>query len=296
MDFNKIRYFLVLAENLSYTRASEQLFISQSMLSRHIRSAEEEFGITLFTRNTREVSLTAAGAVMAKGLGQLSEQYRDLLEQANYAQSGFTGEIRLGVAASCSLGSVSDIITDYCVKHPDLHINLSAAPTLERLLNDTFGGRYDIGLGIERMPPDYRKLSSLKLSKHPLCIAVSGRHPLADHAERAISLKDLKDETIFLPLDEESTTYNELRAACLAAGFVMNTQTVSDSMSAKLRTEANRGVTLIYDIAAYRGNSNLVFRRIGDLDLDGWFTAYWNSDNRNPAVLSFLDYIRASNA
>jgi DNA-binding transcriptional LysR family regulator len=57
-----LRYFAVLGEELNYRRAAERLFITQPALSTAIKQLEHQLGVMLFTRNTREVSLTEAGA------------------------------------------------------------------------------------------------------------------------------------------------------------------------------------------------------------------------------------------
>ena len=61
MDLNYIREFVVLANTCNYMEAAEQLFISQSALSRHIKNLEEELGVSLFDRSTRSVTLNAFG-------------------------------------------------------------------------------------------------------------------------------------------------------------------------------------------------------------------------------------------
>jgi hypothetical protein len=61
MDSDRLNEFIVLAEKLNYSKASKMLFISQSVLSRHIMDLEEELGVRLFDRDYRNVSLTSAG-------------------------------------------------------------------------------------------------------------------------------------------------------------------------------------------------------------------------------------------
>ena len=292
MNFDKIRYFLTLAESLSYTKASTQLFISQSMLSRHIKSAEEEFGVTLFTRNTRGVALTPAGSVLAGGLRNLRIEYGALLEQARSAQRGYSGEIRIGVLIAYTLGKVSEIITQYEAEHPDLHIVLSTISSPGELYNELMNNRIDFGLGMSMESAYYPNLASLHLHKNPLCVVMSKRHPLAGAEKYALSINDFKDETFITPADETSTGYRELLSRCSAAGFAPKVITAQDIMSVALWVEANYGVTFLHETSAFSGNPNLVFNYLNDVKQEDSYTIYRSLDNQEPRVLAFLEHLR----
>jgi len=71
MEIRHLKYFMVLAEELNFTRAAEKLFIAQPPLSRQIRELEQELNATLFNRNNKKVELTEAGKFYAKEIRQL---------------------------------------------------------------------------------------------------------------------------------------------------------------------------------------------------------------------------------
>jgi DNA-binding transcriptional LysR family regulator len=292
MDFAKIRYFLTLAEHLNYTKASSQLFISQSMLSRHIKATEEEFGIRLFTRNTRGVSLTPAGAILAKGLKNLSIEYDALLKQAHSAHNGLFGEIKIGVMVGYTLGRLSELVSRYETKYPDLRIVLSTVETPGALYHKLARNQIDFGFS---MPIDaiyYPQISELKLFENPLRIVMSKRHQLAKTEQNAISLNDLKDETFITPADETSTAHRRLLARCSDAGFTPKVVTVPDIITVALWVEANYGVTFLHEYNAFNGSPHLIFRTLNDLKNDEFSTLYWNSASQEPRVLAFLQYLR----
>ncbi len=68
IEFRHFKYFLAVAENLHFRKASEQLYISQPGLSRQIKQMEEKLGIKLFERHNRKVELTKAGLYLQKEL------------------------------------------------------------------------------------------------------------------------------------------------------------------------------------------------------------------------------------
>src|ERR1700754_4429969 len=98
MELRHLRYFVAIAEERSFTRAAERLWVAQPGLSSQIRRLEAELGITLFTRHTRGVDLTDAGETFL-------ERARAALAAADFAlatgdglQAGPVGRMRVGVA------------------------------------------------------------------------------------------------------------------------------------------------------------------------------------------------------
>ena len=292
MDFLRIKYFLALAEHLNYTKAANHLFISQSMLSRHIKSIEAEAGATLFNRNTREVTLTPAGKILADGLKNLDIEYNALLEQAKTAQIGYTGEIRIGVVIAFALWKFSELIVRYELEHPNLQIVMSTAESPGGLVSELMRNRIDFGIGMRMKTSYFPNLASLNLFTNKLCIVMSKRHRLASAPENSLSINDFENETFITPADETSTAYRELLDRCSSVGFVPKVITVDGIMSTALWVELNRGVTFLHEASSFRGNPNLVFNYLHDIDQKGRMTLYWNENNRDPRILAFIDYLR----
>ena len=96
MDNIKIASFLALADTLNYTKAADIINKSQSVISRHIAALETEMGVSLFSRTTKDVSLTEAGRIIRKGFIDLSQRYNSILNNAKAAQNGFSGIITIG--------------------------------------------------------------------------------------------------------------------------------------------------------------------------------------------------------
>src|ERR1043166_7365024 len=80
MELRHLRYFVAVAEELNFTRASRRLRVAQPALSRQIKQLEEELGAPLLTRNHREVRLTEAGAAFYTKAAALLEHAADAME------------------------------------------------------------------------------------------------------------------------------------------------------------------------------------------------------------------------
>lgn len=94
MTDSKILSFLAAAKTLNFTKAAEQIHITQPVLSRQIAAMERELEVALFIRRNKSVFLTPAGAVVAEGLSQLMTEYDRLIEKAREIQEGYTEPMR----------------------------------------------------------------------------------------------------------------------------------------------------------------------------------------------------------
>ncbi len=81
MDISYIREFMVLSETCNYQSASEQLYLTNSTLSKHIQKMEAELGTPLFERSTRKVTLTNEGKIFQQKCAQILELYDEALAQ-----------------------------------------------------------------------------------------------------------------------------------------------------------------------------------------------------------------------
>ena len=138
--------FLLLAEELNFTRAAERAFISQQGLSDHIRRLEKHYGTALLTRRPR-VALTPAGAAVQKKL--LAELYleKDLQGRLKEIQSGAVGSICFGINSTRAQTVIPSIFKDYHARYPNVQVELVLDETnnMLRLLEQ---GRLDCCLGV----------------------------------------------------------------------------------------------------------------------------------------------------
>jgi DNA-binding transcriptional LysR family regulator len=176
MELRHLRYFVAIAEERSFTRAAERLWIAQPGLSTQIRRLEAELGVTLFERHTRGVDLTDAGRV-------LLERARAALAAAELARStgedlgaGLVGTVRLGIAKETPAALVPSLLTSFGRERPEVEVTVfeSYAGTLVRDLRD---GRLD-GL-IAPSAFASADLGSLRLGSEPWIVLVGPGHRLA---------------------------------------------------------------------------------------------------------------------
>ncbi|MGG7569378.1 LysR substrate-binding domain-containing protein [Streptomyces sirii] len=214
MELRQAHYFIAVAEELHFGRAAERLHIVQSTVSQQIRRLEREFGLELFDRTTRTVTLTVAGRAFLPRARALVRAERAAIE-AMHALHG-EHETTLQVGINIGLGSRLDVLLGVLSEQaPDLSVELHAAPAAQRLQR-VRDGEWDAAFirGVDRSPG----LEFLPLWSDDLVVALPVGHPLTARAE--IDLADLAGLPLRITAREDNPhLYDTVVQACQDAGF-----------------------------------------------------------------------------
>jgi DNA-binding transcriptional LysR family regulator len=172
LDLRKVRYFVVLAEELNYRRAAERLHVAQPVLTRQIRSLERDLAAQLFERGRAGTLLTDAGRqLLADAQGLLADAQAT---RRRVARLG--GTIRTFTIGFMPGLTVTAPARAFAASHPDVSVDVLRTDWTNQVqvLRD---GRVDIGY--VRMPIDLTALSSCPLFTEPQVAVVPGSHRLA---------------------------------------------------------------------------------------------------------------------
>jgi DNA-binding transcriptional LysR family regulator len=218
MELRHLRYFLAVAEELSFTRAARRLHIGQPPLSLQIKALEAELGLMLFERTKRRVALTAAGERFLVSTRQILAEAERAVDEARRAARGEIGELRIGFTASLPFTSfLPGVIRAFHDAFPKVTLNLVEMFTASQI-EAIMAGRLEIGFlrhTGQDAPPE---LSLRPIRRDPLRLAVHARHRLA--RARTVSFAQLRDENfITYPLSAGTGLSLPLRQLALAAGF-----------------------------------------------------------------------------
>jgi DNA-binding transcriptional LysR family regulator len=219
-ELRLIRYFVAVAEERNVTRAAERLHMAQPPLSAAVRQLEQQLGVALLDRSSRQVRLTAAGE-------QLLERGRELLAHADAVvrdvqavERSPTGLLRGGLSPAGRFGLVPDLLERWSMGAPGVMLHTREGTT-GALLRDVRDGRLD--LAVVFCPPAVSGLASMTVREEPAVAHVRGDHPLARRAH--VALHELAEETFLVAGGNDSPGYTTaVVAACRAAGFEPRTR------------------------------------------------------------------------
>jgi len=220
MDLRRIRYFIVLSEELHFGRAAQRLNMAQPPLSQQIRALEEELGARLFERSNRRVELTAAGKALLPEARTLVAQAERAGTVAQRAQRGELGELRVGFTGSAAFSTViPQLIFEYRRRLPGMHLRLEELTTKQQL-TAMLERRMDVAFVRGTAPPELPPtLQATRLFEDALVAVLPSQHPLASRGG-ALSVGALKDEAfVMYPRESGTGVYDQIIALCQQAGF-----------------------------------------------------------------------------
>lgn len=147
MDIRQIEYFRALCEVKNYTRAAEQLHISQPSLSVAIRRLEEELQVTLLKRDNKRVMLTQAGAVLLRESAVLLKQMAHIRELMDDLRDTEARTLKIAVPATVGAWLWPVLMEDFRRKYPEIRLCIEDSSTYEILAGIT-NDELEIGYGV----------------------------------------------------------------------------------------------------------------------------------------------------
>lgn len=214
MELYQLRYFLAVAEHLSFTRAARALNLSQPPLSQQIRRLEADLGGDLFVRDTHSVRLSDLGAAfvpMARRiLGEVSAAKAEIGAMTRLEK----GRLRVGASGALAYYLLPQLLWRFRSEHPGVAVEI-----VERRTSELIGlcESDELDLALVRLPHEKTALETRLLAHEPLMLALPPGHRLAAAAEVPISA--LAGEPLILIAQPGEPFHALVTGLCTAAGF-----------------------------------------------------------------------------
>jgi DNA-binding transcriptional LysR family regulator len=179
MELRHLEYFLAVADELNFTRASARLHVVQSGVSAAIRSLERELGVTLFERSTQKVELSDAGAALLPRARAVLDAAQEAREAVVSAEEGLLGTLDIGTMTAHGLVDLPALLGDFHARYPRVTLRLRAAPSGSGgLAQQLLAGSLDVAfLSVIGRPP--AGLTARELGSVPMRLVLPAGHPLS---------------------------------------------------------------------------------------------------------------------
>ena len=211
MELDQLRYFLRVAERGNFTRAAEDLMISQPALSRSIQKLEDELGQPVFERKTRSVSLTEAGVLLESRAQQVLAILEDT--KAEITDDGESGRVRIGAIPTIAPYYLPGLLRQFSAEFPKATLVVQEDTTDSLLKSCTQG---EIDLAILALPIPAKYLEFEELFEEELLLVLPPDHPLVERPK--IRLSDI-ESLPFVLLNEAHCLSDHIVSFCRQRSF-----------------------------------------------------------------------------
>lgn len=244
MEIAQLRYFLAVCRTSNFSKAAEELYITQPTLSQQLKRLENELGIPLFERSTRKVQLTEAGEACREYAQNILDNVDRLTATASEYLRNQTGSLKIGILTLLPQLNVTSAIAAFQKDYPNIAADMEfgwSGELLDRLCKKQLDAV--VSNVVYPLEEQYQELDIHVFSEDYLCVVLSRKHPLA--TRKKIPLSALQDEIFWM--DGPSTSIG-VRLRMLAEELdlpPLKMQEIHSIPSVFKMVEANMGVSVI---------------------------------------------------
>ena len=212
MDYRHLKYFMEVAEQKSFSKAARNLHISQSAISRMIKSLEEELGVTLFIRNAKTVEITAPGTIFQNNAMRCLLDFVHLKSDFEHDFNLKQDTIEIGLPPITDAHVFAKLLGEFKKTYPQIAIKLyeHGSKVIESSVQE---GVIDVGIICTIPNKDFE---SFFLSEDEMCVVMPKGYPLEEHKE--VPMKLLADYPLVLYRDDFNL-HDDILANCKKIGF-----------------------------------------------------------------------------
>jgi DNA-binding transcriptional LysR family regulator len=195
VELRQLQTFVAVAEEGSFTRASDRLHVVQSAVSAGVRKLERELGVALFDRSTHRVALSDAGRALLPEARRTLAAAAAAREAVDQVRGGLRGTVVLGTMQAQGMHTVSvpGLLAAFRARYPDVTVNVRHAGGSSAMADEVREGRLDLAF-VALPGRSWPGLRLVRLSREPIALVVPAGHRLA--ARAGVELADLQEETV----------------------------------------------------------------------------------------------------
>ncbi len=244
MELRYLKAFVLAAKTLNFSEAAKNLCVTQSTFSQTIKQLEDELDVSLFYRNSHEVTLTDAGKELLPYAEKTIEAASNCVRRMDDFRTMECGSLSIGVTHSFNM-VMNDTLKDFMKLHPGISLNIVYKPMTE-LINLLMNHELDFVLSF-RPQGNYPFMMSHILFEDELSVIVRKDHPLAKRSR--VSISELGDYPAVLPAMGLQARI-ALDKILADTGVILNVRAEMNEVTPLLRLVKNTGMLTILSSSA----------------------------------------------
>lgn len=307
--FTGKEYVYEVYKERSFTKAAQNLFISQPSLSARIKKIENELGAPLFDRSTAPLKLTDVGETYISSIEQIMEIEQRMTSYLNNIRSLKTGSISIGTSTLFAAYVLPPLITEFKKKYPEIHIQVIEGNTIS--LEDMIE-KNDLDFVIDNYQYDRHLYSKQLYGEENILLAVPKNLPVNDKLKdyqlpyesiirqdydsyKEVPLESFKDYP-FIMLSQGNDTRIRGTRLCQKAGFYPNIMLeFNQQLTSYMAASTNLGIAFISDILVRRipNFENMVHYKLSGEEASRQVYFYYkNRRNKTHAMEEFIAHVQ----
>lgn len=278
LTLRQLKVFESVARNLSYSRAADELHLTQPAVSMQIKQLEDNVSLPLFEHLGKRIYLTEAGRELYQYSRAISQQLADMEVALDELKGMERGKLNISVVTTANYFA-PHLLAKFCQRYRGVTVSLNVS-NREAVLKQLADNLID--LAIMGQPPENLDIDSESFMENPLVVVAPHNHPLCN--ERAIPVKRLANET-FLVRESGSGTRSAMERFFAAHKIKINKGMETDTTEAiKQAVQAGMGLGIM---SQHTAELELETGRLKILDVQGFpIIRYWHVVNRKNKRLS----------
>lgn len=288
LTFRQLSVFEAVARRLSFSRAAEELHLTQPAVSMQIKQLEENVGLPLFEQLGKKIFLTEAGRELAHYARTIAQQVAEAEAVLGELKGLKRGKLKISVASTANYFA-PQLLATFSQRFPDVTVSLNVTNRqilLQQLANN------ETDMVIMGQPPDGLDLAAESFMENPLVVIAPVNHPLV--AEKHLPLERLQHET-FLVREQGSGTRSSMerffaqRSIKITTGMEMSS---NEAIKQAVQAGLGLGIVSIHTVAL-----ELEMKRLAVLDVESfpimrhWFVVHRANKRLSAVSLAFKNFL-----
>lgn len=295
MNWQHLRYFEVIAKEEHFTRAAEQLHITQSALSKAIDSLEKELGTPLFDRSGRNIRLNKYGRLFRNNVIYATSEVEKGMKVIQQMSQSSTGTVSFSSIFSMGADFIPMLIKSFSQRYPKIRLSYYQKSTRD-ILNDVLDGRIEFGFcGEFPAEEEYANIEKELVKVEEIVLAVPQNHPFAQRS--SIPFEELMEQKFIGYTNNTGIIYSledTLSKAGFATASIEQDYLVAEDNTLVGMVRAGLGIGLVARIPSLWTDGVALVQVIEPFLSRKLYMVWSRSNYMSPAAKSFKYHVLAS--